>query len=188
MMKVYIVRHGQSINNRDKLWSGWMDIPLTEKGVTDAQKAGKVLSGVVFDKIYSSDLIRARQTLETALPGCDYETSPMLREVATGDITGKPILPFTDEELRQMSEKGYAAFGGETREEFRGRVEGFMQKLEKSEFETVAIFSHAGWLRTFLNLVIGVNLPRDSVRCKNCTVGIFEYEKGQWSLHSWINV
>jgi hypothetical protein len=112
MMKVYIVRHGQSINNRDKLWSGWMDIPLTEKGVTDAQKAGKVLSGVEFDKIYSSDLIRARQTLETAIPDCDYETSPMLREVATGDITGKPIVPFTDEERLMMSEKGYAAFGG----------------------------------------------------------------------------
>ena len=187
-MKVYIVRHGESINNRDKLWSGWMDIPLTEKGVTDAQKAGKVLSGVEFDKIYSSDLIRARQTLETAIPDCDYETSPMLREVATGDITGKPIVPFTDEERLMMSEKGYAAFGGETKDEFCGRVKAFMKKLEESDLRTVAIFSHAGWLRTFLDLVVGVNLPRNSVRCKNCTVGVFEYENGQWQLHSWINV
>ena len=187
-MKVYIVRHGQSVNNRDKLWSGWMDIPLTEKGVIDAQKAGKLLSGVKFDKVYSSDLIRARQTLETALPGCEYETSPMLREVDAGDIAGKPIVPFTEEETRLMNEKGYAAFGGETNEEFCGRVKSFMKKLEKSDFETVAVFSHAGWQRKFLDLVIGVNLPRESVRCRNCTVGVFEYESGQWRLHSWINV
>lgn len=187
-MKVYIVRHGQSVNNRDKLWSGWMDIPLTEKGVTDAKKARKVLAGVEFDKVYSSDLIRARKTLETALPGCEYETSPMLREVDAGNIAGKPIIPFTEEEKRLMNEKGYAAFGGETNEEFTDRVRGFMKKLEECDFENVAIFSHAGWLRRFLDLVIGVSLPRESVRCKNCTVGVFEYENGIWRLHSWINV
>lgn len=187
-MKVYIVRHGQSVNNRDGLWTGWMDIPLTEKGVTDAQKAGKLLSGVELDKVYSSDLIRARQTLEAALPGCEYETSPMLREVDAGDIAGKPIIPFTAEETRLMNEKGYAAFGGETNEEFTDRVRGFMKKLEECDFENVAIFSHAGWLRSFLDLVIGVSLPRESVRCKNCTVGVFEYENGIWRLHSWINV
>lgn len=63
-----------------------------------------------------------------------------------------------------------------------------MKMLETSDFKTVALFSHAGWQRTFLNLVVGVNLPRENVQCKNCTVAIFEYENDTWSLHSWINV
>ena len=187
-MRVYVVRHGESETNKAHCWTGWLDVPLTEKGVTDAQKAGKILAGVEFDKAYSSDLIRARKTLETALPGFEYETSPMLRETDAGDIAGKPIIPFTEEEKRLMNEKGYAAFGGETNEEFTDRVRGFMKKLEECDFENVAIFSHAGWLRRFLDLVIGVSLPRESVRCKNCTVGVFEYENGIWRLHSWINV
>ena len=187
-MKVYVIRHGQSVNNREGLWTGWMDVPLTEKGEKDAELASKILSGVNFDKIYSSDLIRARRTLEIALPGCEYETSPIFREVNVGSIAGKPIIPFTEKEKIAFGEKSYAAFGGETKEEFRGRVEGFMKKLEASDLGNVAVFAHAGWQRTFLDLVIGINLPREKVMCKNCTVGIFEYENGQWRLHSWINL
>lgn len=187
-MKVYIVRHGQSVNNRDNLWSGWLDIPLTEKGVEDAKKAGKILSGVEFDKVYSSDLIRARQTLEAALPGCEYETSPLLREIGTGSITGTRIDSFTEEDFKMTNENGYVAYGGESKTDFRARVKEFRKQLEESGLQSVAVFSHAGWLRLFLDLVVGVSLSHKSIRCKNCTVGIFEYENGVWKLHSWINV
>jgi broad specificity phosphatase PhoE len=187
-MRVYVVRHGESETNKAHCWTGWLDVPLTEKGIEDATKAGSLLVGVKFDKLYSSDLARATKTLETALPTQKYETSHLLREVNVGNIAGKPMIPFTEEEKALMAVTGYAAFGGETKEEFRGRVEAFMKKLEDSSDKTVGVFCHAGWQRTFLDLVIGVNLPRKSVQCNNCTVGIFEYENGQWSLHSWINV
>ena len=187
-MRVYIVRHGESETNKAHRWTGWLDVPLTEKGIEDAAKAGSLLADVKFDKLYSSDLVRAKKTLETALPGREYETSHLLREVSVGNIAGKPIIAFTDEEKALMVVKGYAAFGGETKEEFRGRVEGFMKMLEGSGEETVGIFCHAGWQRTFLDLVIGMSLPRKNVQCNNCTVAIFEYENGTWSLHSWMNI
>ena len=187
-MRVYVVRHGESETNKAHRWTGWLDVPLTEKGIEDAAKAGSLLAGVQFDKLYSSDLIRAKKTLETALPGQEYETSPLLREVNVGNISGKPILPFTEEEKALMAVKGYAAFDGETKEEFRGRVGGFMKRLEECGEQTVGIFCHGGWQRTFLDLVVGVNLPRPNVRCDNCTVSVFDYENGTWMLHSWINV
>ena len=187
-MRVYVIRHGESETNKSHFWTGWLDVALTEKGIEDAKKAGKLLSGVQFDKLYSSDLVRAKRTLENALPGQKYETSTMLREVNVGNIAGKPIIPFTEEEKALMAIKGYAAFDGETKEEFRRRVEGFMKKLEESDDQTVGVFCHAGWQRTFLDLVVGITLPRDRIMCMNCTVSVFEYENGKWMLHSWINV
>ena len=37
-MKVYVIRHGESENNRAKKWTGWADVHITEKGVEDAKK------------------------------------------------------------------------------------------------------------------------------------------------------
>ena len=50
------------------------------------------------------------------------------------------------------------------------------------------LFSHAGWLRGMLDIVLGLRLPRARVRCKNCTVAVFEYTDSGWSLHSWVNL
>ena len=71
-MKVYVVRHGESETNKIRHWTGWLDVALTEKGQNDALFARSVLENVHFDKVYTSDLIRAMQTAEIAIPGCCY--------------------------------------------------------------------------------------------------------------------
>ena len=83
-MKVFVVRHGESETNRNACWTGWMDVALTQKGREDATLARRLLSGVKFDKIYASDLQRAKCTAEIAIPGCQYETSALLREINVG--------------------------------------------------------------------------------------------------------
>ena len=72
-MYVYVIRHGESETNLGKRLTGWFDTPLTDKGRNDAKKAGLVLKDVVFDKIFVSDLVRARETAEIAFPGYKYE-------------------------------------------------------------------------------------------------------------------
>ena len=84
-MLVYVMRHGESENNRLRLYTGWFDSPLTDQGVGEAKKAGALMRSVSFDKIYSSDLKRAIETAEAAIPGCSYELSPLLREIKMGD-------------------------------------------------------------------------------------------------------
>ena len=69
-MKVWMIRHGESETNKEGLWSGWLDAPLTEKGKGDAALAGEIVSRIKFDKIYSSDLLRAKSTAEIVIPGC----------------------------------------------------------------------------------------------------------------------
>ena len=76
---------------------------------------------------------------------------------------------------------------GESTAELRERIASFMRMLEKEQAENIAVFAHAGVLRTFLGLVLGEAVPIKKLLCKNCTVAVFEYRNGTWMLHSWIN-
>lgn len=186
-MRVYVVRHGESETNKIHYMTGWLDVSLTEKGREDALFARSVLEGVEFDKIYSSDLVRALQTAQIAIPGCVCERTPLIREMNVGDIAGKPIKSMSAEDRRLVPEKGYSHMGGESYEQFESRVREFMTMLESLDCNNVAVFSHAGCLKRMLNLVMGIKLPAPQVMCGNCTVAIFDYSDGIWRLHSWIN-
>ncbi len=186
-MRVYIIRHGESETNVKSLFTGWMDVNLTDLGKIQAKRAGELLKNIRFDKVYSSDLIRARETAENTLAGCCYETSELLRETNVGDLSGKPYSVVTDEQRILIAKEGFTVFGGESNEELNNRISKFIKTLETETCENVAVFTHGGWLKTFLDIVMGVKIPNDKIICENCTVAIFECTDGIWKLHSWIN-
>ena len=186
-MKVYVIRHGESENNVKKHWTGWMDVPLTEKGRMQASRTARYLTDVPFDRVYASDLIRACDTAELALPGCTYEKSALLREINVGSLAGHPVSCLSEEEYKKAHADGYAEFGGESKAELRQRTADFMKLLENSGCGNVAVFCHAGWIRTMLDLVVGTPVKQKSLLCGNCTIGIFEFTGTHWRLHSWIN-
>ena len=188
-MKVWVIRHGESEANQKGLLTGWLDVPLTEKGKEEAALVNKVLSGVSFGKIYSSDLLRAKSTAEIAIPGCQYETVSMLREINVGNIAGQPLAALRDQNIRPLTKDGYGSFGGESRAEFRDRVAAFMRIIEsEKDCENIAVFSHAGVIRNFLDIALGIVHDRSKICCNNCTVAVFEYSNSSWRLHSWINL
>lgn len=186
-MRVYVVRHGESETNQSKRWTGWLDVHLTENGKADAQKAAEFLKGISFDKIYSSDLIRAIETAQIVIPDCRYEKNSLLREINVGSLANQPISVLSDSQRMQAAETGYADFGGETREELDKRILQFRKELETQNHETVAVFTHLGWMCGLLETVVEQRLQRKHLCCKNCTVAIFEFENEIWRLHSWIN-
>ena len=181
------MRHGESENNKKQLYTGWFDTPLTEHGKEEAHTAGAIMRKIHFDKIYSSDLIRARQTAECAIPNCGYETSPLLREIKMGSLENKPISSLAEKLRAEDLIYGYTKLGGESRTEFRKRVIDFKAELETLDCQRVAIFSHAGWLRCFLSEITGASISAKNVCCNNCAVAIFEYKNSTWRLHSLIN-
>mgnify|MGYP006287273877 FL=1 len=69
MIKLVLLRHGESIWNKENKFTGWTDVELTEKGRQEAREAGKVLQekGFVFDLAFTSVLERATETLDIAL-------------------------------------------------------------------------------------------------------------------------
>ena len=79
MKKLVLLRHGESLWNRENRFTGWADVPLTEKGEMEAREAGRLLQaeGFVFDKAYTSLLKRAVKTLWLALESMDQMWLPI---------------------------------------------------------------------------------------------------------------
>ena len=187
-MRLYIVRHGESVSNSEKRWTGWQDVALTERGILEARAVRPLLAGISFDRVFTSDLQRAFKTAEEALPNVPYEKTALLREMDLGSITGLLYSEVSESTKAVIKTSGYKALGGESREEFCERIASFMTMLESLDCENVAVFAHGGVLRTVLDLIIGFKLPRDKVNCSNCAFAVFDYNDQKWMLHSWINL
>ncbi len=69
MYKIILIRHGESVWNKENRFTGWVDVDLTELGEQEAHKAGQLLKekGFVFDLAFTSLLKRANKTLEIIL-------------------------------------------------------------------------------------------------------------------------
>lgn len=190
-MKLYLIRHGESENNKLGLYTGWTDANLTEKGFEDAKRVRKYIEDVQFDKIYSSDLTRAKKTAETAIPGCVYEETHLLREINLGELEGNKISLcagiFGEDYLKNIAETNYKPYGGENYEEFMVRVKKFLDMVSESGYENVAAFAHGGFLRRCAYYILGMTIPRKLFPCKNCAIEILEYKDGEWNIHSLIN-
>lgn len=82
MHKLVLIRHGESQWNRENRFTGWRDVPLSEKGVGEAREAAKRLreGGFEFDRAYTSVLKRAIKTLWIVLEELDSMWIPVTRE------------------------------------------------------------------------------------------------------------
>ena len=79
MAKLVIVRHGQSQANRDNIFTGWTDVPLTEKGIEQGQMVGDELArmGIQFDDAHTSYMSRAIKTMNIILERIDQLYIPV---------------------------------------------------------------------------------------------------------------
>ena len=82
MMKLVVVRHGESTWNKENRFTGWTDVDLSEKGKEEAKKAGEILKaeGFEFDLAYTSVLKRAIRTLWYVLDEMDLMWIPVIRD------------------------------------------------------------------------------------------------------------
>jgi 2,3-bisphosphoglycerate-dependent phosphoglycerate mutase len=81
MLKLVLVRHGESVWNKENRFTGWTDVDLSEKGRTEALEGGRILKheGFTFDIAYTSVLKRAIRTLWTILDEMDLMWIPVQR-------------------------------------------------------------------------------------------------------------
>ena len=79
MPKIVLLRHGESIWNKENLFTGWVDVDLSDQGKVEAKKAGEVLKaeGFTFDVAFTSVLKRAIRTLWFALDELDQLWIPV---------------------------------------------------------------------------------------------------------------
>jgi 2,3-bisphosphoglycerate-dependent phosphoglycerate mutase len=67
MAKLILMRHGQSVWNLLNLFTGWVDVPLSEKGIKEALEGGKLIADIPIDAIFTSTLVRAQMTAMLAM-------------------------------------------------------------------------------------------------------------------------
>ncbi len=109
MSILVLVRHGESQWNLENRFTGWIDVPLTEKGREEARKAGEKINGIKFDKAYTSVLMRAIETLNIILKAIGQQKIPVEKDQALnerhyGDLQGlnkaETAKKFGDEQVR----------------------------------------------------------------------------------------
>jgi len=77
LSKLVLVRHGQSQWNLENRFTGWVDVPLSTKGIDEAISAGKKLADYKFDIMYVSHMLRAVQTLHYILLELNDNRTPI---------------------------------------------------------------------------------------------------------------
>lgn len=80
-MRLVLLRHGESVWNKENLFTGWTDVDLSDKGREEARSAGRLMrdEGLDFDVCYTSFLNRAIHTLNLALEEMDREWLPVTK-------------------------------------------------------------------------------------------------------------
>lgn len=164
MVTFIIVRHGYSLYNKEKRFTGQSDIPLDAVGISQAHDTANYISeNYKIDKVYSSDLLRA---VDTALPtanifGLPVITQSNLRELDLGIWTER-LVSDVEKENPEAIERHFKRLdttdvrGGENYSMLMKRMTCAIDEIaEQNEGKTVAIFSHGGAIRALLCAWLG---------------------------------
>ena len=163
-MKLYLVRHGETQMNVDKLYYGWTDCPLNENGERQAEKLKEFFKTVPLDKIICSSLLRASSTAEKINEGKNIPIfkEDDFRELHFGAWEGKDFCHIKEnypEEYRQWAKdwQGFAIPEGEAFSVFYERVTNRLQQLisEEEENSSILLVSHNGVMSAMLCYLTG---------------------------------
>lgn len=139
---IYIVRHGQTDYNVNGRYGGRIDVPLNEKGISDAKKLKDKFKEIKFDYIFCSPLTRTMQTLKE-ITDEDFIVDERIIERSNGSLEGKLKSEITEEiDFNDPNEKRYDI---ENIVDFRNRIEDFLNEIDtKYKDKNVLIVTHAG--------------------------------------------
>lgn len=192
MTTIYWLRHGQSLGNLERRFLGHTDLPLTDHGRRQAAAAAAYLAERGIDRIYSSDLLRARETAEPLAErlGLPVHVMPALREIHAGLWEGETfteILRRWGDDYRLFrSDIGLSApTGGESAQHAADRVYAAATELALREAgHTLLVASHAAVTCMFTARVLGL-APAEVKRLRlpsNASLSVFEHDGASFHL------
>jgi len=157
-VKIYFIRHGQTVENLHGILQGHRPGVLTKLGHAQAQRVGERLSQIPFDAIYASDLGRVVETARyvAAHQAAPVVYDPLLRERGVGIYEGLPRRVLWEAEERSGEPSvDFRPEGGESFRDLQERIEQFLRRLQQEAMEkTVLLVSHGGWNRQLLGLAM----------------------------------
>ena len=185
-MKLYLIRHGQSEANVKNYFAGQSQVMLTEAGIKQAKNAGKLISHIKFDKVYSSDLYRAMDTQKLAYPDCECERTSLIREIDVGCLAGISLEDcrkrYGEELMVNRQNFNFAPYGGENSEMLQNRIAEFLKMATDSGYESIAAFCHGGLITATMEYLLGIKTDKHFFATDNCSINILEYKDEKWKL------
>lgn len=145
--KYYILRHGEALSNKKDIISCWPEkgrFPLTQKGREQIKTAAKKLKNKKINLIFSSDLLRTKQSAEIASKTLKIKIrfDRRLREYNLGIYNGKPIEEFRKKIPLKKRFRNEPA-EGETYTDIRKRIYNFLKEINKKySHKNILIVSH----------------------------------------------
>jgi 2,3-bisphosphoglycerate-dependent phosphoglycerate mutase len=189
---VYLIRHGETLWNKEKRLQGQLDSPLTHEGIRQARVLAGRLSSVQFDAVYSSDLERARHTAKILTSRSDKVAvtfDERIRERHFGCFQGltweEITKKFPEEAAKErLGNPMNLAPGGESKQQLLSRAQAFFKDIAlRHANQKILVISHGGILNVWTRQVL--NIPMDTPRrfhLYNTAINIFEYYDHKWYL------
>jgi broad specificity phosphatase PhoE len=190
--RLILVRHAEAEGNDKRLFQGWTDGLLTEKGHMQAKVMADRLQDVDIDLLYSSSLMRTKQTAQYI---SDAKNLPIivtdkLREIHGGDWENEPwsVLPEKWPEQYEMWEKAPHIVqlpNGESMPEFYNRLVLEIESiLEENEGKNLCIVTHGTAIRALMCFIKGCPLEeiQSIVWYDNTAITIADYENGKFEM------
>ena len=164
MKTIITIQHTQSIHHTNGMVGSWTDWALTECGIQQADRIGKNLKQELAGKtfvMYSSDLLRARQTAE--LVGKHLGSTPVLRselrERNLGKCCGKSVQWLREhQEMDEKTVDDRLFSDAESRRDEWNRLKPFFDEIMSSPDENIIIVSHGDLLSVFNIMFLGLNV------------------------------
>lgn len=188
MVKILLIRHGETEWNEGRRYQGQVDIPLSQRGQWQADCLASRLAAIKIEAIYSSDLARARDTAYAIASrhNLELQLTTELRELNFGQWEGKTFEqiktefpPYAQQWLRDPAQVKIP--GGESFTQLLDRSLNWVKMaIQQHPDQTLALVAHGGTLRVMLCGLLGLPLERMWVlRMDNASLSMVEvWDKG----------
>lgn len=187
MLKLILVRHAITEDNKSKKLSGHIDSELSQEGKEQIKDLTECLRYECIDKIYTTTSSRTKHTVELLAKEKNIEITEKeeLKEISFGDFEGIDfdiIKREYPQEFQKMIDSGYKYKypNGESLIDSYNRVVNELDKIIKSnDNKTILICSHGGTIRNIITYLISNSYEYHwNFKIDNCSVTTFEIDNG----------
>lgn len=199
-MKLYLVRHGQSIGNVNKIHQH-ADTPLSKLGISQANELAKRFKPIPLDLVLTSHFKRAQSTAEIVVKhvGVKLEINELLREIKRPSaLEGKPTMDPVAVEIRaqiraNLHDSLWHHSDEENIHELINRAKEFLEYISNRKEENILAVSHGIFIGAVLGNVIFEDLlnpgiykaMEGSMHLTNTGITLLERVDNKWHLQTW---
>ncbi len=179
---LYLIRHGESVQNEDNLLSGVSDVPLSSTGREQCRHIEVFFSKIPIDAVFTSPLSRAVESAKIIFPHHEITIAEGLIELDYGDYEGVSRT-HDDYIMRQwQSNPGEVTFpGGKSVQEHASDVyKEIISIAQRTSARNIACVSHRTTIRLIVAKVLGLDLNHFRLLpCSNCSITILSFSEAE---------